>query len=1301
MKIKYYILFLSLLLISTQQSVAQITLAYDPVSCGIPTTNVTVAYSCATDTPSNAGIASDDVYSPYIPIGFSFTFYGNTYTQLTIGANGNISFRDSLAGTYNPWSIVGSLAGSTIRNSICGPWCDMDFPSNGGSCTFRSSGTAPNRKFTVTYCRVSTYNIPFCAGEWITSQIILYETTNYVEVHITHKTVCTSWNNGRAICGVIDATGSSYTIAPARDWLPNWTATNESWRFTPVGSTSYSVAPIDYTSPSCGTAVYWYDNVTGAYLGKGSRINISTVVTRQIKAAVFSNCKDSSFYYITVPTPSTIYPLPKEILGPDSMCVGATFLYTDSSTGGTWSISSALSATIASSGINVTGVAAGLGLIEYKFPTGCSVGKIITVNPTPAAISPSLLKVCRGSTIICSNDSTGGKWSCSDTAIGKINISSGEFTGLTTGTAIITYKLPKGCFVVSTITVNPMPSHIVPESIVICQGNTKTLYDTIAGGSWSSFDTSIVTINPSSGILSAISPGITGIRYELPTGCYRTASVTVNVSPGSISPSPASVCIGSMLVVSDADYGGSWSSSNPTRALVGVGSGIVTPVSPGTTTISYTFTNGCFKTLPLTVNPIPATILPSVLATCVGSSLSLINVSAGGVWSIDSAHIATVGAATGILTGISPGIATVTYTLATGCYRTATVTINSASAAITPSHATACQGNSIFLSCSSAGGTWSSNNTAVATVAMGSGIVTAVSPGTAIISYILPGFCYRTDTITIRPLPSAITPANVVICQGGIDTFAASPAGGVWSSNNTAIAVIDTTGIVTATGPGTTYISYSMATGCYQIAQIYVEPASPIVPSQAIICTGKTVTFTNTGTGGTWSVSNSTVASTSIGAFTLSATGIAPGTTTLTYSFPGGCSRTAVVTVNPSPAAITGIPQVCAHDTTSLSDTSAGGTGTWSSNAPAYAMVSSAGIVTGITGGTATISYTIPNGCFASIVVTVFALPNAGVIVGTDSVCIGNDATQLNNIPGNPGLWYSSNTALLTIDAATGVVNALSAGTAVVTYRTVPDTNGCYNIAVFPISVLSEAPFSITDKINRAKCFGDNDGSILINIINGSGPYIYKWQDSVATSVLTSLAPGTYTVAVTDTKTSCTKSKVFTITQPDSLDLSADVQPDICNQGIGSIKAAASGGTGPYTYAWSNDSTSSDISLLHTGNYGLTITDSNGCRKAYVVPVRDSSGHIHIHDAISPNGDGYNDMWLIDDIQDNPFSHVQIFNKWGDILWHKSAYNNDWDGTGMNGEKLPDGTYFYVINLNNTDPKCEHNLFKGALLIKR
>lgn len=279
----------------TQMAIGQVTITRDTFACGVD--SVVMYASLTGSTPTSSGITADDGYSGVIGIGFTFNYYGTTYTQLTIGSNGILKLGTASAGAYCPWPITAALAGNaSVYNCICGPWCDIYIPA-GGTITYATVGTAPNRKFTANWCATRMFS---CTSQYVTSQIILYETSNLIEVHLANKTIC-SWNGGRAIIGVQNASGSASTAAPSRDWTPTWTATNEAWRFTPSSSfASYSVGSISYAPiPYASSSIYWYDSTTGAYLGTGPIYRDTASVPRTYIAAALG-CGDTSRAYMRI-----------------------------------------------------------------------------------------------------------------------------------------------------------------------------------------------------------------------------------------------------------------------------------------------------------------------------------------------------------------------------------------------------------------------------------------------------------------------------------------------------------------------------------------------------------------------------------------------------------------------------------------------------------------------------------------------------------------------------------------------------------------------------------------------------------------------------------------------------------------------------------------------------------------------------------------------------------------------------------------------------------------------------------------
>lgn len=214
--------------------------------------------------------------------------------------------------------------------------------------------------------------------------------------------------------------------------------------------------------------------------------------------------------------------------------------------------------------------------------------------------------------------------------------------------------------------------------------------------------------------------------------------------------------------------GGIWSSTAPTVATVS-NTGVVHSLSAGTATISYSLTYSCGSpatgALTITVVATPAAILPFNPTVCAGSTIALTD-AAGGTWSNSNNVIANVGSASGLETAVYPGTSIVTYTAATGCSTTTTLTVNASPVGI--SGATSlCQGATTTLSDITPGGTWSSASGAVLSINSASGLVTGLAgTNTTTITYTLPDGCNTTRPITVNAQPAV----NNVTETGGSGT---------------------------------------------------------------------------------------------------------------------------------------------------------------------------------------------------------------------------------------------------------------------------------------------------------------------------------------------------------------------------------------------------------------------------------------------------------------------------------------------------------------------------------------------------
>jgi uncharacterized protein YjdB len=277
----------------------------------------------------------------------------------------------------------------------------------------------------------------------------------------------------------------------------------------------------------------------------------------------------------------------------------------------------------------------------------------------------------------------------------------------------------------------------------LCAGSSTTLSNAATGGIWVSSTLSVATIDSFSGNLNGLLPGTTVISYNFSGGSSVTATITVNPLPATIS-GVASECAGSGATFTDATSGGTWSSSNNTVAMVDDSTGFVVGITGDTASIIYTTTNGCSRSAIITINPMP----PAIVATgiyCTGIVDTLYEIS-GGTWSTGTPSLVSIGALAGNITGLAQGMASITYTLPSGCAASTTITINpSANAGIITGNDFVCLDGSITCTSNECCGVWSSSDAALASVGSLTGMVSGHSAGVVMIQYSVTNSC-GTDT---------------------------------------------------------------------------------------------------------------------------------------------------------------------------------------------------------------------------------------------------------------------------------------------------------------------------------------------------------------------------------------------------------------------------------------------------------------------------------------------------------------------------------------------------------------------------
>jgi len=824
-----------------------------------------------------------------------------------------------------------------------------------------------------------------------------------------------------------------------------------------------------------------------------------------------------------------------------TVCIGSTTALADATGLGTWSTADATKATINTSGV-VTGVAVGTVVISYS-KGGCSQTTTVTVNTNTTGAITGTMNICIGTTGTLNCTPSGGQWSINDTAYGHIVATTGVITGTIAGSPIITYT-QGGCFNTATIAINPASSvGAISGSTAICQNATSAYTDAVPGGSWTSSNTAVATIN-SYGTLTGVANGSATLTYTR-LGCTATKSVTINPLPGAIT-GTMSVCKGLTQTLADTSTTGTWSTTNAAVATVGT-TGIVTGVGNGTDTIIYTYPTGCYQKASFVVNG-PAAITGNSI-DCIAplTYLMLADATFGGTYTSSNTLVATVGAATGAVTGVAGGTVTITYTQAgTGCYVTKPVTVNYAPGLITGNFTT-CAGSTTVLADTAGGGVWTSSNPAIATVGT-TGIVSGIATGGTLISYTKNG-CTQTANVSVAASVNPITGPNTVCAGYATIALADATPGGEWSTTSTYF-YLSSGGVVTGgsvvTGMVTTGVVNYTVGGCTVSTTITVNP-NPITAPSGLpsVCNGSSITMTDLSPGGgVWTSQNPAIAS--VGSASGIVTGLAAGTSAITFTGTGGCFKTFEVAVNDTPHTITGSWTVCAGTVTALGGETGLGHG-WITSNSAIAAVDTIGNVTGIAVGTATITFARAGGCAVYHNMTVLALPSAMSFKTSAAVCIGGVADSVKDATAG-GTWSSSATGVLGLGGTASdgytALSGVSAGTSVLTYT---GANGCYTTTVVTVNATPTSPITgntptcVTSVLQlsdatapglgtwasatTAKATINATSGLVTGVATGTSVISYTYQGCIATTTVTVNAnnvgaiTGSSTVCLSDTTT--------------------------------------------------------------------------------------------------------------------------------------------------------------------------------------
>lgn len=878
---------------------------------------------------------------------------------------------------------------------------------------------------------------------------------------------------------------------------------------------------------------------------------------------------------------------------------------------GTWTVTGTPSGSATGTGTTTTisGLAPGSYTFTVSNGTCTSASSTSgTINPAPTVptapivgtITQPTCSVTTGSVALSGLPSS-GTWTVTASPGGATATGTGTTTTFTslTGGASYTFTVSNGSCSSTASTsaaINAAPS--VPSAPVIgtvTQTNCTTSTGSIQLTGLPSSGTWTVTGTPSgsatgtgtSTTISGLAPG--SYTFTVNNGtCSSASSVSTTINPqpstptapivGTITQPSCSTPTGS-VALSGLPSSGSWTVTATPGGVTSTGTGTTGSISGLAANTSYTFTvsNGsCTSTSSTSASLNAAPVVPS--APVVGvitqptcstptGTVALSGLPSSGSWTVTASPGGTTITGSGTtanFSGLNPGNS---YTF--------TVTNSS--------------------TCTSTASTSATINTVPG------------APGTPVIGVVTQPTCtVSTGSISLSGLPSS-----------GSWVLTTTPGGTTTNGSGTTTTLNGLTAGTSYTFTVTNDLGCTSASS--SSAVLNPAPATPSAPVLGTIthptCTVSTgsVELTGLPSSGSWTLTVNPGGTTTTGSGTTGTfSGLAANATyTFTVTNSDGCTSTSSLTasinaqpVTPTAPVIGTVTQpICTSPTGSV-NLSGLPAGTWTITAtPGGTIITGSGSSANFSGlapgNNFTFTVTNSAGCTSSASgpVTIDPVPGApsSPTAGTVTQPTCTVPTGSIEVASPLGAQYT-----YSIDGTNFIAGTTFSGLAPGSYSiTVLDNGtGCSSVSASTITIdpIAGAPTITLNSSSDVTCSGAANGDLSISVSGGQSPYTYSWTPNVGSGPsLSNLSGGTYAVTVTD-DLGCSSTANYTIAEPATLTINGTATNVICGSNDGSISTGVVGGTAPYSYDWSpNGETSTSISGLGAGNYGVTVTDDNGC----------------------------------------------------------------------------------------------------------
>jgi len=224
----------------------------------------------------------------------------------------------------------------------------------------------------------------------------------------------------------------------------------------------------------------------------------------------------------------------------------------------------------------------------------------------------------------------------------------------------------------------------------------------------------------------------------------------------------------------------------------------------------------------------------------------------------------------------------------------------------------------------------------------------------------------------------------------------------------------------------------------------------------------------------------------------------------------------------------------------------------------------------------------------------------------------------------------------------------------------------------------------VDELVVDATCPDAADGAVTLLFGNTNGEVTILWNDGSNEETQTGLLPGSYAYTVID-EIGCETTGNALIGSPEPISINATITPPTCDYlAEGTISLEVLSGE-EISFSWLNleNEESSELSGVTEGTYSVLCSDLNGCEAQFDFEVlAEGSDCLFIPNGFTPNSDGYNDNWNIQGWEDYPDMKVEVFNRWGQVLYSsRNGYETPWDGM-YDGQRVAMASYYYIITLD-------------------